>query len=150
MIHNQIFKVLLSRPRGHRNKLLRTMGSIFRIHDLRQQKISENLAFGKDCPLLNGRTENLHILGPANRDFVIGVLCARIDGLHDDEDVLELGTDAFGCEWKSTRLLEDYCYDIVADVSFPEQLLTIVGGEWKHRGNVEHYFAVLILGVHRV
>lgn len=80
-------------------------------------------------------------------NFVVRVLRARVDRLDDDENVLKLRTDALWGERQSARFLEDDGYDVVADVTFSEQLLSVVGGEGKHCRDVEHYFAVLVLGI---
>lgn len=37
----------------------------------------------------------------------------------DDEDVLKVGSDVLRAEWLRSRLLENYCYDIISNVSLP-------------------------------
>ena len=48
------------------------------------------------------------------------------------------------------RYLENYSDDVVSDVSFSWQLLSIVWSEWKKRRHVEHHLVALVLRVHRV
>lgn len=52
-----------------------------------------------------------------NHPPVVNIICAWIMDLDNDEDMLKLGSNSFGCEWQSTRLLKDYGYDIIPDVS---------------------------------
>lgn len=47
----------------------------------------------------------------------MNIICAWIMDLDNDEDMLKLGSNGFGCEWQSTRLLKDYGYNIIPDVS---------------------------------
>lgn len=50
---------------------------------------------------------------------VVGVVCAGLVNLNDDEDVLEVGADGLRGEGQSARLLEHDRHDVVADVPFP-------------------------------
>jgi len=40
----------------------------------------------------------------------------------NDEHVLELGANGFRRKWRGTRLLEHDRHDVVANVTFPQQL----------------------------
>lgn len=53
---------------------------------------------------------------------VIGVFCAGLMDLDDDENMLEVRSDGFGSEWQSSRLLEDYGHNVIANVPLPQQL----------------------------
>lgn len=50
---------------------------------------------------------------------VAGAVRARIMYTHDDEDVLEMGTDVFGGERMCSRLLKDDGDYIIPNVPFP-------------------------------
>lgn len=39
--------------------------------------------------------------------------------MHDDEDVLEMRANVFGCEGQRSRLLEHDGHNVVPDVPFP-------------------------------
>ena len=51
----------------------------------------------------------------------------------------EMGGNHVWCEGR-VLLLENDCDDVVADVSFPLQLLTIILGVGKERGHMKHNF----------
>ena len=53
--------------------------------------------------------------------LVLGVCRARIDGLHDDVGVQEVGSDHIGNEGRVV-LLEDQRHDVVANVTLALQL----------------------------
>lgn len=53
---------------------------------------------------------------------VIGVFCAGLMDLDDDENMLEVRSDGFGSEWQGSRLLEDYGHNVIANVPLPQQL----------------------------
>lgn len=54
---------------------------------------------------------------------VVGVFCAGLMNLNNDEDVLEVGADGLWSEGQSAWLLEHDRHDVVANVPFPQQLL---------------------------
>jgi len=53
---------------------------------------------------------------------VIGVVGAGLMDLNDDEDVLEVGADGLWREGQGAGLLEHDRYNVVTDVSLPQQL----------------------------
>lgn len=55
-----------------------------------------------------------------NNLFVVNIICVWIMDFDNDEDMLKLGSNGFGCEWQSIRFLKDYGYDIIFDVSFAQ------------------------------
>ena len=52
-----------------------------------------------------------------NSKPVVNIICAWIMGPDNDENMLKLGSDCFGCKWKSPRLLKDYGYNIIPNVT---------------------------------
>lgn len=106
------------------------MRRILRIHHLRQQELRECFTFGEDRTLLNWRPEHLHVLGSTDSDFVMRIFRTRMDRIHHNEDMLKLRPNSFGREWKSAGFLEDNCDYVVADVTFSQQLLSIIGRKW--------------------
>lgn len=122
VVGNQILEVLLSRPCGHCDKLFRPVGGILCVDDFGDQKIGKILGSGKSGVLRQRRAKNRHVPWPSDWYFVVGVVWARTERLHYDEDVLELRADVLWCERKSARLLEDNGDNVVADVSFSQQL----------------------------
>ena len=62
---------------------------------------------------------------------VVGVVGAGVVHADDDEHVLEVGADVLRGEGQRSRLLEDYCDDVVTYVPLPQELR-----EKKEKGGV--------------
>lgn len=68
---------------------------------------------------------------------VADILSARIVNFNDDEHMLEMGADVFGCEGQGTGLLKHDGDDVISYVPLSEQLVREenkqeVNGQLKH------------------
>ena len=75
-----------------------------------------------------------------------GIFLQRRD---DEINVQELRSDAFRIE-RCLLLLEDNRHNIVADVSFPLQLLSFAFRMWEESADVEHDLVIVIEFVERL
>lgn len=104
----------------------------------------------KTCTSRESRTSRSQNTPPHTNPPVLRIFRARIHGLHHNEHMLEVTTNVFGAERRCAGFLEDDGHDVVADVSLPQELLSVVWGEGKERRNVEHHLQVSVLGVNAV
>ena len=105
VIRGEILEVLLPRARRHRGELLRPVRRVLGVDRLGQNKVGEMFALGKSGARGHGRSEHRHLLAARHRHGVLRVLCAGIDGAHDQEDVLELRAYPARAERQCTRFL---------------------------------------------
>lgn len=81
---------------------------------------------------------------------VLCVLCAGVDGLHHNENMLEVTANVSGAKGRCSRLLEDDGHNIIANVPFPEELFAVVWGEGQQGRDMEHHFHIPVLVVNTV
>ena len=122
MVGDQILEILLPRSCRHGDKLFRAVSGVLCIDDFGDHEVGKILGPSESGVLGQRRPENGHVPRPSHRHFVVCVVGARAECLHYDEDVLELRADVLWCERKSAGLLEDDGDNVVADVSFSQQL----------------------------